>query len=167
MGEKDILEKGLLEHNDVFMDVIKVLLGIDKESYDGLEGLNPHGIYKDNLDKIRKQERDVFKAIKMNNVKLVALGVENQSSVDYRMPFRILRYDGVAYEDQLYEEEKGIYPVITIVLYFGKRHWTGPKKISDKVDVPEVLKPYFNDYKVNLFEVAYLTDEQVTKDIVK
>jgi hypothetical protein len=27
--------------------------------------------------------------------------------------------------------------------------------------VPEELKPYVNDYKVNVFEIAHLTDEQV------
>ena len=29
------------------------------------------------------------------------------------------------------------------------------------IHVPEEFKPYVNDYKVNLFEIAYLTDEQV------
>lgn len=28
-------------------------------------------------------------------------------------------------------------------------------------EIPEELKPYFNDYKANIFEIAWLTDEQV------
>lgn len=28
-------------------------------------------------------------------------------------------------------------------------------------EIPEELKPYINDYKVNLFEIAWLSDEQV------
>lgn len=31
----------------------------------------------------------------------------------------------------------------------------------ESLDIPEELKPFTNDYKVNLFEIAYLTDEQV------
>lgn len=27
--------------------------------------------------------------------------------------------------------------------------------------VPEEFRPYVNDYKINLLEIAYLTDEQV------
>ncbi|MBQ9279200.1 MAG: hypothetical protein IJ224_11280, partial [Lachnospiraceae bacterium] len=30
-------------------------------------------------------------------------------------------------------------------------------------DIPEYLKPYVSDYKINVFEIAYLTDEQVKK----
>ena len=38
----------------------------------------------------------------------------------------------------------------------------GEKDIVEKtLDVPEILKPYVTDVKVNLFEIAYLTWEQV------
>lgn len=30
------------------------------------------------------------------------------------------------------------------------------------MDIPEELKPYVNNYKINLFEIAYLTEEQVS-----
>ena len=33
--------------------------------------------------------------------------------------------------------------------------------LKQELAIPEKLDPYVNDYKVNLFEVAWLTDEQV------
>ena len=51
---------------------------------------------------------------------------------------------------------------MTLVLYFGyKGHWNAPLSIQETMDVPEILKPYVTDVKVNLFEIAYLTWEQV------
>lgn len=40
------------------------------------------------------------------------------------MPVRLLGYDGASYRQQLLEKNvTNVYPVITIVLYFGEKHW--------------------------------------------
>lgn len=54
-----------------------------------------------------------------------------------------------------------IFPVVTLVLYFGLTHWNKPISLLESLDVPDELAPFVNDYKINLFEIAYLTDEQV------
>ena len=80
------------------------------------------------------------------------------------MPLRVIGYDGAAYRAQLADEPKRQerYPVVTIVLYFGyDKKWDKPLQLLEKLAIPEKLDPYVNDYKVNLFEVAWLTDEQV------
>ena len=92
------------------------------------------------------------------------------------MIFRVLGYDGITYRDQLDllsdeldsngkpKKSKQRFPVITLVLYFGyEKHWTKRRKLSDFVSVPADLKPYFNDYKLNVFEIAWLDDETVAK----
>ena len=54
------------------------------------------------------------------------------------------------------------YPVITLVLYFSyKKHWDAPVSLHQVVNVPEILKPYVTDMRINLFEIAYLTDAQL------
>ena len=53
------------------------------------------------------------------------------------------------------------YPVITLVLYFGETRWTGSRNLKDHLRIPEGLDPFVPDYKVNVFEIAYLEDEQV------
>lgn len=49
-----------------------------------------------------------------------------------------------------------------MVLHFDyKKHWNQPVNLVDCFDIPEDLKPYVNDYHINLFEIAYLSREQV------
>ena len=53
------------------------------------------------------------------------------------------------------------YPVITLVLYLGyKKRWNYPINIIDIVKVDDRLKPFVNDYRINLFEIAYLDEEK-------
>ena len=73
-------------------------------------------------------------------------------------------YDGVEYRNQLRDMKKGVKPspVVTLVLYFGyKGHWNAPLSVHEALEIPEVLKPYVSDLRVNLFEIAYLSWEQV------
>lgn len=54
------------------------------------------------------------------------------------------------------------YPVVTLVLYFGhEKHWSQPLRLKECLDIPPEFEPYVNDYRINLFEIAYLTQEQV------
>ena len=54
------------------------------------------------------------------------------------------------------------YPVVTMVLYFGyKQHWTAPVYLHDALEIPERLKPFVPNVKINLFEIAYMSPEQV------
>ena len=77
------------------------------------------------------------------------------------MPLRVIGFDGADYRNQ-YEEEHN-YPVVTFVLYFGDKPWGSNKTLLDCLDVPDALKPYVNDYKMNLFQIAFLTDEEINR----
>ena len=39
--------------------------------------------------------------------------------------------------------------------------WDKSRRLSETVHVPEIWKPYFNDYQAHVFEIAYLSPEQV------
>ena len=79
------------------------------------------------------------------------------------MPFRIVEYDRAAYRSQLQQERKKMLPVVTIVLYFGTdRHWNSRKKIKELMEIPRCLDTYVNDYQMHVFEVAWLTEEQIS-----
>ena len=80
------------------------------------------------------------------------------------MPFRIIGYDGASYRSQLLDEKsKERCPVLSIVLYFGNPRWSGPKSIKEMVEIPEGLEEYVNDYKIHVFEIAHLTEDQVKR----
>lgn len=165
VGQKDATEKILEAHNDVFSDIVNVLLfrGRQVISADELEEQAPRSYYKAD-GKVREIERDVAKRWKKENIRLACVGFENQTEADPDMPLRVIGYDGAEYRAQLLAENEAErrYPVVTLVLYFGyKKHWDKPISLLERLDIPEDFKPFVHDYKINLFEIAYLTREQV------
>lgn len=164
--EKDIVEKDLENYNDVFADIVNVLLfnGEQVVKEQSLVDARSDSSYKAETG-FHTQDKDVSKYWIENNVnvRIALFGFENQTVRDATMPLRVIGYDGAAYREQLLDENhKGKYhPVITLVLYFGEHHWTKSKTLYECLDIKEQLKPYVNDYKLNLFEIAYLSDEQV------
>ena len=165
MGQKDITEKVLEDYNDVFADIINGLLfgGEQEIKPEDLENTTVHAQYKAEDDKVHELERDIAKYWKEEKVELAICGIENQSTVEKHMPFRIIGYDGSAYRNQLQQERRRMLPVVTIVLYFGTdRHWNSRKKIKELMEVPQCLDSYVNDYQMHVFEVAWLTEEQIS-----
>lgn len=77
------------------------------------------------------------------------------------MVLRCIGYDGAAYRSQLLSNGSERYPVITLVLYFGMKPWNKAKSLQERLHIPEDWQPYVNDYHINLFEIAFLTPEQV------
>ena len=127
-----------------------------------MRSLKVRSQYKADKGSLHEEERDNAKYWSAGKVKIAILGLENQTNPDKDMPFRIIGYDGAAYRSQLLDENsKGRCPVLSIVLYFGESRWSGPRSIKEMVEIPEGLEEYVNDYKLHIFEVAYLTEEQV------
>lgn len=47
-----------------------------------------------------------------------------------------------------------IHPIITLIFYYGESPWDGPIRLSDMMtDIPEELRPFFSDYKINLVQI--------------
>lgn len=165
MAEKDRTEKTLEAYNDVFADIVNVLLfqGEQVVKPNSLIDAMPRSLYKFD-GKLHEQERDVAKHWQEGNVKLAIYGLENQTDIDKKMPLRVIGYDGAAYRGQIANKdgtEKKYAPVVTLVLYFGEKHWQENKTLRECLRVPENIEPYINDYKINVFEIAYLSPEQV------
>ena len=165
MVQKDITEKVLEEHNDVFADIINGLLfdGNQEVKPEALENTTVHAQYKAEDDQIHELERDITKYWKEEEVELAICGIENQSTIEKNMPFRVIGYDGMAYRGQLQEKRKKVLPVVTVVLYFGtERHWNSKKNIKSLMEIPVHLDKFVNDYQMHVFEVAWLTEEQIS-----
>lgn len=167
MAEKDITERNLEAYNDVFADIVNVLLfhGQRLVADDELETAEPRSSYKAD-GKLHELERDVSKFWRKHAIRIACIGLENQTKADPYMPLRVMGYDGAAYRAQLLDTDENnrprtVYPVATLVLYFGTTRWDRPLNLYGCFDIPDALKPYINDHKINLFEIAYLTDEQV------
>ena len=113
--------------------------------------------------KVRGQERDVEKFWKNGEIRLSLIGLENQMKAERSMPLRVIGYDGAAYRSQLNQKGKKHYsPVSSLVLYFGtKRHWKKNRTLKEVISMPEELSGFVSDYKINVFELAWLTDNQI------
>jgi hypothetical protein len=128
----------------------------------------------DDADISIQAARDLLKVVmSYNGVEYAILGLENQDYIHYALPFKIDGYDVYSYDRQ-YKEKKAHYkvtkelsgdermsgikktdrftPVVTVVIYYGSEPWDGPTCLYDMLDLPEELKPFITNYKVNLVE---------------
>ncbi len=108
MAQKDITQKILESYNDVFADILNVLLfhGEQIVKPEELVDQTPRAVFKAD-GQVREIERDVAKRWIQNNVRIACIGLENQTSVDPFMPLRVMGYDGVEYRTQLRELKAG------------------------------------------------------------
>ena len=165
MQGKDITEKMLEKYNDVFADILNVLLfaGGDVVDESALTDALPMSMLK--IDgRVRTQERDIAKYWRKNKINVALFGLENQTVPNKLMPLRVFGYDGAEYVKQSRKEnsDRAKYPVVTLVLYLGyEKRWNYPKRLFDVLDIDKDIRPYVNDFKINLFEIAYLEREKI------
>ena len=183
MRDKDVLTAAYLKNNSRFADLLNGWL------FGGRPVVQPEDIQELDSAEIRirrdrvtggvrtgKRYRDVIRRVALG-MRFAVVCVEEQSEVDYTMPFRVIGYDLDRYEQQLrirrqeHRERKDLkaeeylsgisredrfLPVVTLVLYFGK-HWDGPRNLKDLLDLegmlPEV-RELLADYPVHVIEVG-------------
>lgn len=172
-------EKKLEDYPEVFTNIVNTLLFSDSSIHldenkiiDG----PTESIYKAE-EKDKEQRRDTFKYYDIGNKGILfcvaAYGIENQSTIDNVMPVRIMNYDASAYKSQVFDikssskqtnqKRKRIYPVITIVLNFSEKEWKTSRSLHDMMALPSDLAKYVQDYKINVFDVAFLEDDVIEK----
>lgn len=168
-NEKDIIEKMLFEAEDVFADILNILL------FDGKEVIQPHALAPTGQRSqlkiagiVHEQERAVAKLWMSGRIGLLSWGWRTRR-MSKDMIMRVFSYDGASYKEQaVHNRQKGVkkwepYPAITIVLHFGKTHWNAPRTLKELFggNIPAELEPYVNDYRVHVFEISFLSPETV------
>ena len=163
MKNKDIIEKILLGFNDVFADVVNgaVFDGKDVVKSEELSDVSPVTQFKDDESIHREQIRDVAKLWEKKGVIFSFIGIENQTNPDKDMILRVISYDGATYKSQIGNEH--IYPVFTIVIYWGKSEWKAPTTLKDRLDCPDELIDIVSDHKFKLIDMVRLSDEDIEK----
>lgn len=179
MAEKDMAEKKLEDYPEVFTDIVNTLLFSDSSirlDENKIVDGPTESIYKAE-EQDKEQRRDTFKYYDIGNKGILfcvaAYGIENQSTIDNVMPVRIMNYDASAYKSQVFDlkssskqtnqKRKRIYPVITIVLNFSEKEWKTSRSLHDMMALPSDLAKYVQDYKINVFDVAFLEDDVIEK----
>ena len=163
MGEKDLSQKQLEYYADVFADLVNALLYAGKEVLreSDLIPAPTETIYKDKTGQMHNQFHDISKyviddgrdGIKMQYV------LENQTKKDKNMVLRKAGYQGAIYRGQV--EQKQMYPVIGIVLYWGEGWWTYPDRLSRicaDAGLSEEIQSYVDEVKLHIYHMCHLPD---------
>lgn len=174
----------VFKKNDFPFSCFKMLLVIPYKEENGSKEKNANGT------PVQKY-RDLLKSAAImsdGQTNYLLLGIENQSEIHYAMPVRNALYDALQYSRQIEDtaarhrsqkdysghssgeflsgffKENRLIPVITLVIFFGPRHWDGPRSLHEMMAVkdPEILNLTEN-YRIHLLEPASLTPEDLDK----
>ena len=156
------------KHDKMF----KEMLSDKKSTVDFINSFLHLNLVEDDIEKYEKEfrtsefsnvEADVVYKIKNKNVFIL---IEHQSSVDYKMSYRIMRYKYAIIESaidkkRLKEKSYRIPMVIPVVLYTGKRKW---KKLLIN-DIEEKVEGYAeNRLGYTLIDVNEFSKEELLAD---
>lgn len=159
MSQKDLSEKNPEYYPDVFADLINVLLDNGKQLLEAnnLQPAPTETLYPGKSGTLRNQFQDVSKYKMKDSVIKTQYTIENETKKTRKMILRKVGYEGALYRNQF--EQRNTYPVISIVLYWGKDRWTYPRSIHgffSKSCIPIEAYPYITNVRLHVFEMAHL-----------
>lgn len=175
MGQQDLYQSDFYEDKNRFADVFNGVL------FNGREVMKPEELENEDSVIVSPQNGKSGKKVICDKIRrwrgrCVSLMVlESQSYVDYRMVLRVMQSEVMGYDTQRKEanrknleegiklvgdeypsgmkKEQKLVPIITLVLYMGKdKLWDGARSLYEMLEVDEEIKPFVNDFKLNLFD---------------
>ena len=175
MGQQDLYQSDFYEDKSRFADLFNGVL------FDGKEVMKPEELEADDSVIVKFQSEDRGRKVICDKIRkwrrryVSVMVLESQSYVDYRMVFRVMEAEVIGYDKQRKETNRqnlkaGIklvgdeypsgmkkgqkfIPIITLVLYLGKKKlWDGARSLHEMLEMDEVVKPFVNDFKLNLFD---------------
>lgn len=179
--QKDVSLKTFWRDNEHFADLFNATVFNGKQVLkpDKLTEMDTDvsaTIQSKSYNKSITRNRDVVKKMS-DGVEFNILGLEIQDKTHYAMPLRTMTYDALGYIKEYNDIKKqhklhkdsfsspeeflsGIdksdrfHPIITLVLYYGDSLWDGPSCLADMmVSMPDNIKAFFSDYKLNLVQI--------------
>lgn len=104
------------------------------------------------------KRRDSIMLAKIDDIDVI-IAIEHQQAIDYSMPFWVLMYDTIGYNQQYNQSDRNgrrafhPIPVITFVLYTGQRHWIQPRTLTDMMKIPESIREKINNWNLNVIDI--------------
>lgn len=181
MGEKDITLKSYLSDKERYADLWNGGIFGGKQVIKGEElSQIETELNKSDEQAVLERNRDMVMQQTADGKCLAVYALENQETVDYSMPVRIMLQEALEYDKQVrriarenrnrYQEQKAVeksenekqsnvetikvfqnggeylygfrkqdklYPVVTLVSYWGKKEWDGSKNLHEIIDFGE------------------------------
>ena len=193
--KKDVVIKRFLSDNERYADIINGFGCFGKQQIraEDLQEADPWEINApaDEQSKNNEKMRDIIRKVAFG-VNFAIIGLENQETVDYSAPFRVMFYDVSRYETQVkniknavrksnqklrdgeflygFKKDSRLAPVVTFVLYYGKEEYDGATDlhgIIDFSDIPEEIRNLVQNYKINVIDIRRCEDLSILKTDVR
>ena len=163
MGEKDHTQKMLIGCRDVFAELINILVYSGEKVVNEADLLTgpTESLYIGADEQTHQQFRDCS-MYELHDGEIHALyNLENQSTIDAYMPLRCADYDGAAYRSQYQHLERGVYPVITLVMNWSREPWNTSRSLTGlfRYKPHPAVKTYTNDTSLHVFDMCFVKKE--------
>ncbi len=181
MGKKDVALHRYFQDEERFADLLNGYIFAGRQVIQGSDVLEKDSRISGMFGRIRRnmpiqKYRDLIRRIVLNT-NFVVVGLEHQDQIHYGMPVRVMVQDAINYEEQFRRIQKRnrprtdlrtaewmgrfsrtdrLEPVVTIVLYYGREQWDGPRDLLQMMEleeVPEELTRLVNGYPLHILEV--------------
>ena len=161
--------KHILSHKQQFLHFLKTY--IEADWVNDIDENDLDLIDKTFIDAdFRQKESDVIYKLKFKGREIIFyVLLELQSSVDFTMPFRLLRYITALLKREFRSTAKNVREakgyrlpaVVPIVLYNGADNWTAVRRFKEDVNGYEQFGEYIIDFKYLLFDLKREPEEAV------
>ena len=161
--KKDTVEKEFVSYPDIAADVVNALLYHGEKVVDEKSLLaGPTETIYQGLERLRSQYEDLCKYEMLDgSINLMYL-IANQSRVDGKVLLRKVGYIGGFYREQYENKMPNLFPVVELVLYWGKAKWKSNcdgRQLFKRRKISETTWKYIDDIRVHMFEMRYLPAE--------
>ena len=181
MREKDAVSREFFEDPVRFADLLNgyVYGGQQMITAEDVRELKPTVLRihsKKGVIEAQAVTADVVKEVSQD-VRVTVVSLENQTDVHYAMPVRVMNAESAYYHSQWrniakkheqerdlggaeflsgFAKEDKLVPMITIVVYWGKDVWDGPRCMKEMLKIKEYpleLQSLIADYPIHLLEI--------------
>lgn len=161
---KDVTQKNLESFPDVAADILNAFI------YGGRNVVKKEALYPAPIETeyaspgavLRNQLEDISKYEMREGRVRVQYLLSNQSGRDSKMVLRKAGYVGAVYREQYDGKSADIFPVVNLVLYWGKGHWKKARSLRDFFQREELsvqLWRMVDDSRLHVFEMRNLQPE--------
>lgn len=161
---RDVTQKHLEGFPDVAADILNVFIHGGRQTVRA-ESLHPAPTeteYAAPGSALRNQLEDISKYEMRDGKIRVQYLLANQTEADGRMVLRKAGYVGAVYREQYDGKVGDSFPVVSLVLYWGKGHWKKARSIREmfrKRKLPPQLWKLADDCRLSVFELRNLPPE--------
>lgn len=165
MGQKDLTQKNLEYYPDVFADTVNALLyeGEQVVLSQNLQPAPTETLYHGQGGCLRNQFDDVSQYEMRDGKIRIQYTLENETRASSKMILRKAGYEGAIYRNQYEKQKQEVYPVISLILHWGKGKWKSCKSLHDLLQrqhLPDSTRRCIEDMQLRVYDMRYLSKEQ-------